>query len=282
MKNADVEVSIDGSSAVPARTNASGAISLYTSQGFSGGNVAIYYRSYFVSDHIYEYPYIDDLIYITIGILVYAAAKKLADHGALHRKISISYGSTQPACPKASISTESLQRCITDAAAERPDAIRYDGIVADLGDVCVKAAPLMGVGLQHAAALSDEIEAEIHALKDKLCVSVINGIVYGSTSALEDVCAMSIYEDALYSGIYSIPRGATSSSIIKANSVGTCNSSNIGALALRLMKSHSAMRIIIAGKKARASMLYRACMPYKLESAFLFMYLSKVAGAIYV
>lgn len=285
LRNATVEIYRDKLYVANAVTSADGAISLYAAQGFGGSSITMYYHNYFVSDYVYGYPYIQSLIYIVIGAFAYIVAKKASDHSLSNKKVSIGINdnpaSSALGC-RAGLDNGHLQRSIAIAATDRPDAIRYCGIVADLQAVCKKAALQAGIGMNHAAALSDEVDAAIHFSKAELGMSVINGTIYGDASASIDACAKHLYEKALYSGTCIVPRAATSRSIIKANLAGICDGSNVGALASTLMRSGKHVKPVAVQTADKARMLNRACAPRKKESAFMFMYLSNAISVIYV
>lgn len=285
LRNATVRVSTGKSYVATTKTNPKGMITIYTIQGFGGGEIAIYYRNYVVLDHVYEYPFVQDLIYIAIGAFAYIAAKRLADHNLSDRKVSISIvGGPAPAASihKPAFDGEYLQRNVALSAIERPDAIKYSGVVADLWSVCKNAALQIGMNANHAVALSDEIEASIHFMKSELGMSVIGGTIYTEAKASLDICAKHIYEGALYSGAFAVPKVATSQSIIEANLTGICNTSNLHAIAARLMKNGKRPKPIAVYTADKLRVLQMACMPRKSESAFLFMYLSSAIGVVYV
>ncbi len=285
IRNAKVGISSGGSSIVNAISSASGAISIYTPPGFSGGNITAYYRGYAVSDYVHEYPYTQGLVYLLIGVLAYTAIKRISNHGLSSRRVSISIDSKSAlrSTPNGILaSTENLQRSIAISALERLDAIKYHGIVADLDDVCKRLASQENMNVHHSASLRDEVDAAIHFRREELNAYVVDGTIYSSSSAISDSCARHLYDKALYSGVYSVPNAPTTDLIIGMNTAGMSDGLNLGRIITRLTRRSIQPKPIAVRSVDKPKMLYRASMPRRRESAFMLMYLSGNIGVVYV
>ncbi|MGC8537850.1 MAG: hypothetical protein ACP5MZ_02595 [Candidatus Micrarchaeia archaeon] len=281
LSDSDVRVLINGK-VMSAATNSSGVLTVLVGPGFGGGKITVYYEGYYVADSIYAYPYVQDLIYIVIGLLIYAFIKKLSDISISRRKVHLLFreGGNRASeyCP---VGIADLSEAITEAASESSEAIRYKGVVADVQSVCLKIARRRQIGGEKNLPASDEIDSLLHFEGERLGLRAINGTIYGSADALTDLSARYIYNEALFNNSYLLPKGITSSSMVKHNNIEIANISGFSIIAHRVLHRKQTPKILVIGIHAKTNMLSKACLPSRRASAFMLAYLSGAAGVSY-
>ena len=281
LKDTQVMVQVYGRTAI-ATTNSSGALSILVGPGFSGGSVTIYYKGYYAKDSIYSYPYAQDLVYIAIGLLIYAAMKKFSDIGASHKKVHLMFGNSTGSIPEVhNVSINDLSKAIAEVNAESSEAIRYKGAVASAEKVCLKIARMKQFGRGRSLLLPEEIDSLLHFEGYGLGLRVVNGTIYGSADAVTDLCARHLYNSALFNGSYSLPKKITSYSIIKRNHVEIANGLKFGIMVHRYLHSKRSPAILAFGLRARINILSKACLPSRRASAFMLAYISGAIGVSY-
>ncbi len=281
LKDTQVLVQVYGRTAI-STTNSSGALSILVGPGFSGGSITIYYGGYYAEDSIYSYPYVQDLVYIVIGLLIYAATKKFSDIGVSHKKVHLLFGNSTDSIPEVhNVSIDDLSKAIAEVNAESSEAIKYKGAVAGEEQVCLKIARTKQFGRERSLLLPEEIDSLLHFEGYGLGLRIVNGTIYGSAYAVTDLCARHLYSSALFNGSYPLPKKITSYSIIKRNHVEIANGLKFSILVHRSLHSKRSPAIWAFGLHARINILSKACLPSRRASAFMLSYLSGAIGVSY-